>query len=197
MTDVLDALAGIAPGSPVDTLRRHRTATRANAQASYDALFSPPYETGVTAVERLAVATFVAGLHRATGAHSHYRGLLVQESGEPLASVVDGLAADGAVEGPYGAFPATADLRQEDRPGLDFRVPADVADGLGRRLSSALEHSHLLVFRPREAGPDALGALLAAGWSPAEVVTLSQLVAFLSFQVRVAHGLAVLEESLS
>ncbi len=197
MTDVLDALAGIADGSPVDALRRRRTATRANAQASYDALFSPPFETGVTALERFAVATFVAGLHRATAAHSHYRRLLVQASGEPVASVVDDLATAATVEGPYGAFPATADLRGEDRPGLVFRLPAEPADELGPRLSSALEHSHLLVFRPREATAGALEALLAAGWSPAEVVTLSQLVAFLSFQLRVAHGLSVLEESLS
>ncbi len=197
MTDVLDVLAGVAPGSRVDALRRHRTATRANAQASHEALFTPPFETGVTAAERFAVATFVAALHRADAAHSHYRRLLVEASGERLATRVDDLAATGAAEGPYGAFPATADLRDEDLPGLVFSVPATAAAGVGARLAAALEHSHLLVFRPREASPAALEALLAAGWSPSEVVTLSQLVAFLSFQLRVAHGLSILEESLS
>lgn len=37
-----------------------------------------------------------------------------------------------------------------------------------------------------------LQALLDAGWSTTEIVTLSQLVAFLSFQIRVVVGLRVL-----
>jgi uncharacterized protein YciW len=39
-------------------------------------------------------------------------------------------------------------------------------------------------------------ALLAAGWSNTGIVTFSQLVAFLSFQVRVVTGLRVLGASL-
>jgi CMD domain protein len=60
---------------------------------------------------------------------------------------------------------------------------------LGGRLTAALEHAHLLVLRPREATPEALERLLAVGWSTTGIVTLSQLVAFLAFQVRVVHGL--------
>ncbi len=40
------------------------------------------------------------------------------------------------------------------------------------------------MFRPREAHRKALTALADAGWSTTGIVTLSQLVAFLSFQVR-------------
>jgi uncharacterized protein YciW len=39
-----------------------------------------------------------------------------------------------------------------------------------------------------------LQALLDAGWSPTDIVTLSQLVAFLAFQVRLVTGLQVLAE---
>jgi len=39
-------------------------------------------------------------------------------------------------------------------------------------------------------------ALLAAGWSSTAIVTLSQLVAFLSFQVRTVAGLRTLGASL-
>ena len=39
-------------------------------------------------------------------------------------------------------------------------------------------------------------ALLEAGWSSTAIVTLSQLVAFLSFQVRVVAGLQTLGASL-
>ena len=42
MTDIIDRLAGVRPGGSVDALRRHRPATRDNAQASYDALVTEP-----------------------------------------------------------------------------------------------------------------------------------------------------------
>jgi len=63
---------------------------------------------------------------------------------------------------------------------------------LGPRLAAPLEHAHLLVFRPRDASPAALQALIDAGWSTSGIVTLSQLVAFLSYQIRVVTGLSAL-----
>ena len=63
---------------------------------------------------------------------------------------------------------------------------------LGRRLAAAFDHTHLLVFHPRDAAPTALQALLDAGWSTTGIVTLSQIVAFLSFQIRVVAGLRAL-----
>ena len=50
----------------------------------------------------------------------------------------------------------------------------------------------MLVFHPRDAAPAALQALLDAGWSTTDIVTLSQIVAFLSFQIRVVAGLRTL-----
>ena len=64
---------------------------------------------------------------------------------------------------------------------------------LGERLAAALDHAHMLVFHPRDADPAALQRLLDAGLSTTAIVTLSQLVAFLSFQIRVVAGLAVLD----
>jgi CMD domain protein len=63
---------------------------------------------------------------------------------------------------------------------------------LGRRLTAALEHAHLLVFHPRDASAAALQKLLDAGWSTTDIVTLSQLVSFLAFQIRVVAGLRTL-----
>jgi CMD domain protein len=196
-TDIIDRLAGIQPGSRVDALRQRRGQTRDNAQASYEAIFVAPDVTGVTSTERLAVATFVAAAHGVPGVYEHYRALLAQEAGDDRAVVVDGLAAEAAGEGPYGRFPRTTDLRDEDAPGPVFTMDAATADVLGGRLAAALTHAHLLVFRPREASPEALAALADAGWNPSEIVTLSQLVAFLSFQIRVVDGLATLKETLS
>jgi uncharacterized protein YciW len=50
----------------------------------------------------------------------------------------------------------------------------------------------MLVFHPRDAAPASLQVMLDAGWSTTEVVTLSQLVSFLAFQIRVVAGLKVL-----
>jgi len=60
---------------------------------------------------------------------------------------------------------------------------------LGPRLSAAFEHAHMLVLHPRDAAPPSLQELLNAGWSTTDIVTLSQLVSFLSFQIRVVAGL--------
>jgi len=191
--DLIDELAGLEPGSHVGSLRDRRPKARTNSQASYDALFTSPDATGVSRMERLAVATFVTALHGVTSVHDHYRALLVTASGAEIAGVIDATAVAAAAEGPYGSFPATADLRAYDAPGLVFSVDPVTAEALGQRLTAALEHAHLLVFRPRESSPEALSALLRTGWTTAQIVTLSQLVAFLSFQVRVVHGLDVLK----
>lgn len=192
-SDIIDALAGIADGSAVSAARWARPQARENSQASYQALFISPDRTGVSSAERFAVASFVAALHGAHAAHQHYRGLLAEAGGAELAVLVDQQAEQAATSGPYGRFPVTADLRAEDQPGKVFTIEAEIAEALGSRLVSALEHAHLLVFRPRESSAQALAALLDAGWSTPEVVTLSQLVAFLTYQLRVVHGLNVLE----
>src|SRR5499426_921279 len=69
---------------------------------------------------------------------------------------------------------------------------AAIRNALGPRLAAALEHTHMLVFHPRDAAPASLQALLDAGWSTTDIVTLSQIVAFLSFQIRVVIGLRTL-----
>lgn len=84
-------------------------------------------------------------------------------------------------------------LRDED-PALAERIEAAEATG-EERLDAGLAHADLLVLRPREAAPEHLRALEAAGWDADGIVTLSQLVSFLTFQLRVAHGLRVLAEN--
>ncbi len=66
------------------------------------------------------------------------------------------------------------------------------AAGLPARLQAMLVHADLLVIRPAAATPDDLKALQTAGLSDAEIVTVSQLIAFVSFQIRVFVGLSLL-----
>ena len=63
LTDVIDGLAGIKPGSALDAVRNRRPQAREQAEASFRALFEPESFAGVSAIERFALAVFVTGLH--------------------------------------------------------------------------------------------------------------------------------------
>ena len=188
--DVIDQLAGLERGSRLALIREGRPQARDNAQASFRALFEPSESTGVTRQERAAVAAFVAGLHQDAPAEALYAERLA-EHGRELVEAIAAQVRAGATTGPYGGFPQ-GPLSTEDRAGLRFRISSEASASLGRRLSAGLEHAHLLVFRPRDSSAAALQALLDAGWTSAEIVTLSQLVAFLAFQIRSAAGLRIL-----
>ena len=196
MKDIIDTLAGIEPGSSLDAIRARRLQARDNAQKSYLSLFEPIDAGDVSLVERAAVALFVIGLHRQPTMAGFYRAKLAATAdGARLVEAVDVEIARGETSGPYGAFPA-GPLSVENKAGLIYRVSAERKPDLGDRLVAAFEHAHLLVFRPRDAAAADMKALLAAGWSNTGIVTFSQLVAFLSFQVRVVAGLRVLGASL-
>ena len=194
LPDVIDLLAGIEPGDRLDTIRRHRLQARTHAQESYRALFAPtaPAPGAVTIAERLAVAAFVAGLHQQPDAAAFYAAALVaQDAGAGLAQAIAAEVSRGAAQGPYGRYPA-GPLSRENTSGPAYAVGEAQRDVLGARLSAGLAHAHLLAFHPRDASPEALQALLEAGWSATDIVILSQLVAFLSFQIRVVVGLRAL-----
>ncbi|MGN7251825.1 MULTISPECIES: CMD domain protein [unclassified Arthrobacter] len=194
--DAVDTILGVSPGSPLDELRRRRPVTRENTQASYLALFEPDVLTAASLPERFAVAVFVAALHGNAEATAFYeQGFKAAGAGDSLHAAVLEAAESGVALGPYGEYREPG-LQAESRPGLRWAAPAAVRGILGDRLSSALDHAHLLVFRPREASPAALGTLVAAGWSTTGIVTLSQLVAFLAYQLRVVSGLRILAAAL-
>lgn len=190
--DIIDLLAGIAPGSALAAVRDQRAQARENAQLSFEALLEPVDEGTFPLSERYAVAAFTARLHGFDEAVRFYADLLSDEAPE-LADVVDAAAASGATTGPYGAYREPA-LGSESVAGLVWTADAET---LGERLAAALTHTHLLVFRPRESGPEAIRALVDAGWSADDIVKLSQLVAFLAFQLRTAWALRVLAQNPS
>lgn len=188
MPDVIDTV--LALGDRLEPIRSARPEARENSQRTYDALFHPVDAGHVSISERLAVAAFVARLHQVEALADHYAVALAAEDANLLGLVV-AEADRGAGVGPYGVY-SESGLAAESVAGPRFVVSAEGAAELGQRLSAALEHAHLLVFRPREASPEALHALLEAGWSTTGVVTLSQLVSFLAYQIRLVHGLRVL-----
>ncbi|MDA9494862.1 CMD domain protein [Bradyrhizobium sp. CCBAU 11361] len=190
--DIIDTLAGIEPGSTLDGIRGKRVQARENAQKSYFSLFEPIDAGDFSLAERAAVAAFVTGLHGESPVAAFYREKLAANAdGTALVEPIQIEIERGKTSGPYGAFPA-GPLSVENKAGLIYRVSAERKPQLGARLVAALEHAHLLVFRPRDAASADMKVLLAAGWSTTGIVTFSQLVAFLSFQVRVVSGLRTL-----
>lgn len=190
--DIIDTLAGIEPGSALDAIRARRLQARENAQKSYLSLFEPIDASDLSLAERAAVAAFVTGLHGESPVATFYRDKLAANAdGARLSQAIDAEIARGRTSGPYGSYPA-GPLSVENTAGLIYRVSAAGKTALGARLTAAFEHAHLLVFRPRDAASDDMKALLAAGWSATGIVTFSQLVAFLSFQLGVVSGLRTL-----
>ncbi len=98
--DVIDLLAGIEPGSPLDAVRAKRAQARENAQKSYLALFRPETPGNVSAEERYAVATFVAGLHGQPAATEFYASGLRALGRARLADTVDEEISRGSAQRP-------------------------------------------------------------------------------------------------
>lgn len=194
--DVIDQLVGIAPGDSLDAIRAQREQARTNAQQSHLSLFAPtpPVFGHFDIADRFAVAAFVAGLHgQADVARFYAQQLAGQGARAGVAEAISAEVKRGITQGPYGRYPA-GPLSAEDTAGPSYSVSDAHREALGGRLAAALAHAHLLVFHPRDASPAALQALLDAGWTSTEVVTLSQLVSFLAFQIRVVTGLKALAQ---
>jgi len=195
--DIIDAMSGLPYSSERDALRGRRAQARINAQDSYTALFAAthPSEASFSQRDRFAVAAFVAGLHQQPATIAFYDcALALQTDGAALASAVRWevkSALQQGQPGPYGHYP-TGPLNVEDAPGPYFRVDIPALHVIGERLAAALEHAHLLVLHPRDASSASLQSLLDAGWSTSDTVTLSQMIAFLAFQIRVVAGMRVL-----
>jgi CMD domain protein len=147
--DLIDSLAGLAPGSSLSDLRRLRPAAVEAIEGSRAAIFAPDAST-IPVCERAAVAAHVAQMEGAGRLAEHYRMVLANEYGD-----------DGAAE--------TA------------------------RLDAMIRHAERLVREPIEAKPEHLAELAAVGLTPRDIVVLSQLIAFVTYETRLLAGLALLK----
>src|ERR1041384_77993 len=120
-TDVIDRLAEIKPGSALDAIRDRRADGRAQAQASYRALFAPDIPGEVSAIERFAVATFVTGLPGDAETVAFYA---ASGAAAELPRAIDAAIAAAKGQGPYGSYPA-GPLTREDSIGPTHRIAAE------------------------------------------------------------------------
>lgn len=190
--DIIDHLAGIHPDDPISRIRQLRTTAREQAQQSFMDLFgtAAAAHSQFTRQERLLVAVFVAKLHQQDNIAVFYGDLLDGVAVDEL-QIVLREAESSLTQGPYGSYPK-GPLTIEDQGGIIYTPDSGIIHRLGEHLAAALRHTHLLVFHLRDANPQALQQLINAGWTTADMVTLSQLVSFLTYQIRVVTGLQVL-----
>lgn len=159
--DVTDAIAGVAPGSRIDRLRRRRGEVFRHVQGSHDVLLFPQDEGGISRAERAAIALRVALTAKDERLAAHYRKLLAEADGSELI---------GAIVQP------------------DLGEP---------RLAALLHHADLLSHAPGNATLDDLRKLQALGFTSRDIVVAAQLVAFVSFQMRLLAGMRILREERS
>jgi CMD domain protein len=68
-------------------------------------------------------------------------------------------------------------------------------DGVTSRAQAMLRHAELVTLNPSAATAVVLEALEAEGLTAAEIVTLSQIIAFVAYQARVVVSLALIAET--
>ncbi|RMS43984.1 hypothetical protein ALP66_01573 [Pseudomonas amygdali pv. photiniae] len=161
--DTLDSLLGIAPGSPLHTVRHARDKVALATQGSQDLFFAPTLEHNLSLSERLWVAYYATLLSLQPTLSEHYLSQL-QATGAQASVLADVSA-------------SRIDLLEDPR------------------LAAILRFTRTLIESPVHGDQSALHALQHEGLSTAEIVVLAQLIAFLSYQVRLAAGLDALKSA--
>jgi CMD domain protein len=168
--DTIDVLAGLRADSAIAAVRHARDKVVTHTQRSEDALFDPALPD-LSLRERLFAAWYVAHLSRANELADTYAGRLI---------------AAGA-----GSSTRTAPLSE-----TLAAIEASTLDAASNaRLIAILAHVKLLTLTPGEARPQHLQALEQAGISTRGIVALSQLIAFVTFQLRVIAGVKALRDA--
>lgn len=158
-SDVVNAILGIDDDSPIAELRNRKPDLVRELQDYYLSLFEPTADS--------AQALPVAGRALvAIRVASHTGSTAVSEWYTRLA--LDAGATQAQV----------AQASETNRPVED-----------STNLGAALRHADLLTTRPADAQKSDLQVLKDAGFTPAGIVSLSQAIAFVSYQLRLIAGL--------
>ncbi|MFF7159364.1 hypothetical protein [Streptomyces sp. NPDC008139] len=199
------SISGTAAEPEVERLRASRPEISALVDRLDGLLFAPADDLGVTRVERLTLAVYVAALHsaeadgssgsdgsdRSDGPDDHYaRRLREAGASDAYATGVQRVADRDVAPGPYGVYIGGGALAAESRPGPSLTVTPELAALVGARTAQALRYAHLLVLHPRDARPGDLQEMFDAGWTQRQLIVIAQLVSALTLLLRVRRGAA-------
>ncbi len=165
-SDIRDPLSDILQGDAVQALRQQREKV-ANATLGSQAAIFDPRLPGLTLAERLLAAWTVAGLSGSVELAAHYRAQ---------------------------ALPLRPTLSAQEQGVLDS--PGFSVSSGSPRLAAILDFSRALTRRPADSDRAALLRLRDAGLAEADVVTLAQLIAFITYQVRLVAGVQAMGKAV-
>lgn len=152
--DVISSILGDEPGAAIIAIRQQFPQNQADFQAYYDALFVPTDAS----LQNLSLAIrYLVAIRTATHTLSE----------SVLCWYIQQAEALGVSDTEIG-IAQNLEVVSTDDPTLD----------------AIYAHVDLLVKHPVDASRDALDILGREGLSPAGIVTLSQIVAFVSYQIR-------------
>ena len=163
-TDVISRMLGIDDSSPITALRNRKPELIPQLQRYYDAVFVP----GADSAAALALRDRALVAIRVA---SHTQSQTVADW--------------------YAELARSAGADQE---------VVERARDVGARwtdetlLGAAMRHADLLTTHPIDAQPEDIAALKHAGFSPAGILSLSQTIAFVSYQLRLVAGLRAFGE---
>ncbi len=160
--DVVNAILGVDEKSAIVALRNQKPSLVTELQEYYDAVFHPNEESTAALS---ASDRYVIAVRSASFTGS-----------EAVANWYADLATEAGV-----STEVLASAR-------DVTIPWS-GDS---KLDTAIRHADLLTTHPVDARPADLQALKDAGFSPAGIVSLSQTVAFVNYQLRLIAGLRAL-----
>lgn len=166
--DLIDRLLEIDENSMVYAARHFRDEVLVGTQESYDALFSE--ELSLPLNVRLLVALYASVLSKAKELTKHYEAQLRHEQlhNESI----------------------TRDALEEEINGVLTDDLTLIEDPIVRAI---LSFTRTLILNPIEGDKNALLALEASGVSVADCIALAQLIAFLSYQIRLVTGLRAMQ----
>jgi uncharacterized protein YciW len=163
--DVIDRILGSGSTGRIAEIRRQKPELAAELQAYYESIFAP--------TETSARALPLTDRHLvAVRVASFTRSAAVVEWYSNLAT----------------AAGVSADLIARSK---EIATPWTDASALG----AAIRHTDLLTTRPSDARQSDLQALKEAGFTPAGILSLSQTIAFVSYQLRLIAGLRAFGEA--
>ena len=163
-SSVIPRIAAVEAGSPVATALDERTTVLDLSERAHDAVIHPDDPGGLSLGLRVALATRVAATNE-----------------------------DGPLTEYYRAILDTADdVPPEVR---ELAVPAhQPSSEAGARLIAVVTHADRLTSAPETSTATTIEALQAAGVDDADIVRLTQLIGFVTYQVRVIAGLRLIAE---
>jgi CMD domain protein len=162
--NLVTLLAGITPGSRLAQVIGQRADIMALTQATHQAILQPREPGGIGYAERAALVCRIARLNNENDLAAYYH--------EQLIRLTDAGSAAARMADPLFAGSDTDDTR----------------------MAALLAHVDLVTRSPKDAAPGNIAVLKKAGITDADIVRLSEIIAFINYQIRVIAGLRLLRD---